>query len=62
MSCDTASFAVISQNNGSAEPGWKDNTVTPETEYLYRIKAINANGLRGPSNCAYASTPAAPEE
>ncbi len=37
-----------------------DNTVNPQTTYVYRVRAVNAGGPSGYTNTASATTPAAP--
>ena len=37
-------FAVLLENTGSALTTYVDTTVTPQTSYVYRVKAINAHG------------------
>ena len=53
-------FAVLLENTGSALTTYVDTTVTPQTSYVYRVKAINARGLSERSSWANALTPAAP--
>ena len=53
-------FAVLLENTGSALTTYVDTTVTPQTSYVYRVKAINAHGVSEQSSWANALTPAAP--
>ena len=53
-------FAVLLENTGSALTSYVDTTVTPQTSYVYRVKAINAHGSSERSSWANALTPAAP--
>ena len=52
-------FAVLLENTGSALTTYVDTTVTPQTSYVYRVKAINAHGVSERSSWANALTPAA---
>ena len=53
-------FAVLLENTGSALTTYVDTTVTPQTSYVYRVKAINAHGVSERSSWANALTPAVP--
>ena len=53
-------FAVLLENTGSTLTTYVDTTVTPQTSYVYRVKAINAHGSSERSSWANALTPAAP--
>ena len=53
-------FAVLLENTGSALTTYVDTTVTAQTSYVYRVKAINAHGVSEQSSWANALTPAAP--
>ena len=53
-------FAVLLENTGSALTTYVDTTVTSETSYVYRVKAINAHGVSEQSSWANALTPAVP--
>ena len=53
-------FAVLLENTGSALTTYVDTTVTPQTSYVYRVKAINEHGVSERSSWANALTPAAP--
>ena len=57
---DPGVFTTINRNTGSASTAYTDDTVEPETRYVYRVKAINAHGVSGQSNYADVDTPAAP--
>ena len=54
-------FAVLSEDTGSAAASYTDNTVEPETSYVYRVLAINPGGVSDPSRDVEVSTPAAPQ-
>ncbi len=53
-------FSVLLADSGSAAASYSDTDVVPETDYVYRVKAINADGLSTQSSFANALTPAAP--
>ena len=53
-------FAVLLENTGSTLTTYVDSTVTPQTSYVYRVKAINAHGVSERSSWANALTPAVP--
>ena len=53
-------FAVLLENTDSALTTYVDTTVTPQTSYVYRVKAINAHGSSERSSWANALTPAVP--
>ena len=53
-------FAVLLENTGSTLTTYLDTTVTPQTSYVYRVKAINEHGVSERSSWANALTPAAP--
>ena len=53
-------FQVQVDDTGSADAFYVDTDVTPETRYVYRIKAINAAGLSKRSDYFGADTPPAP--
>ena len=53
-------FAVLLENTGSALTSYVDTTVSPQTSYVYRVKAINAHGVSERSSWANALTPAVP--
>ena len=54
-------FKTVEDNTGSAATTYTDDTVEPDKQYVYRIKAINAAGLSEISSWVRAYTPAAPE-
>ena len=58
---DAGEFVTIKENTGSATPSYTDDTVEPETRYVYRVKAVNAHGATHWSDYRRADTPAAPE-
>ncbi len=53
-------FITINENTGSAQTSYRDATVSAETRYVYRIKAVNAHGASPQSGYTDADTPAAP--
>ena len=57
-------FAVLIQDTGSAATTYTDNTVEPETSYVYRVLAINPDGVSEPSHDVEVRTtaPVAPQE
>ena len=57
---DTGEFVTIKENTGSAATSYTDDTVEPETRYVYRMKAVNQHGASTWSNFVQADTPAAP--
>ena len=59
---DDAELQVIEENTGNAANSYTDDTVEPETRYVYRVQAINEAGLSEQSRAANAQTSAAPEE
>ena len=58
---DTGEFVTIQENTGSAAASYTDDTVEPETRYVYRVKAVNQHGASTWSNFVRADTPAAPD-
>ena len=57
----TGTFVTIAGDTGSADTTYTDDTVEPDKEYVYRIKAINEHGeVSEISNWVRADTPAAP--
>ena len=52
-------FVVIAES-ASTSATYTDNTVEPETRYVYRVKAVNDRGVSERSSYANAETPAAP--
>ena len=55
---DPGVFGVIEDDTGSSDTSYEDTDVTPETSYVYRVKARNAHGLSGRSSYVNATTPA----
>ena len=55
-------FVTIASNTGSTAARYRDDTVEPETRYVYRVKAVNAHGASKWSSFASANTPAAPPQ
>ena len=53
-------FDVLVANTGTAATTYTDNTVSAETRYTYRIKAINGAGTSERSRWFHIDTPAAP--
>ena len=53
-------FDVLVASTGSAATSYTDNTVSAETRYTYRIKAINGAGTSERSRWRHIDTPAAP--
>ena len=53
-------FDELVANTGSAATTYTDNTVSAETRYTYRIKAINGAGTSERSRWSHIDTPAAP--
>ena len=51
---------AIEDDTGTADTEYTDQSVTPETRYVYRVKAKNPAGLSERSSYANAETPAAP--
>ncbi len=47
-------------NSGSNATSYRDDGVSPEQSYVYRVKAVNGHGTSGQSNYVRADTPAAP--
>ena len=58
---DTGEFVTIEDNTGSAAASYTDDTVEPETRYVYRVKAVNQHGASTWSDFVRADTPAAPD-
>ena len=54
-------FVTIAADTGTADTGYTDETVEPETEYIYNIKAINARGESEKSEPLRVKTPEAPD-
>ena len=55
-----STFETVESDTGSAGTTYTDDTVEAEKQYVYRIKAINADGLSEISSWVRAHTPAAP--
>ena len=53
-------FITLAESTGSADTTYTDETVEPETKYVYRVKALNAQGASSWSSFSSARTPAAP--
>ena len=53
-------FAVLTQDTGSADTSYTDDTVEPERSYVYRVLAVSPHGVSAPSSDRRVSTPAAP--
>ena len=57
----TGTFVTIAGDTGSADTTYTDDTVEPDKEYVYRIKAINEHGeVSERSDWVRGFTPAAP--
>ena len=54
-------FVTIAADTGTADPSYTDETVEPENEYLYHVKAINTQGESKQSEWLRVHTPAAPD-
>ena len=55
-------FVTITGDTGSADTNYTDDTVEPDKQYVYRIKAINEHGeVSELSHWVRAYTPAAPD-
>ena len=59
---DAGSLAVLTDDTGSTDASYSDDTVEAETEYFYAIRARNAQGLGPQSDTASVTTQEAPEE
>ena len=59
---DADTLTVLENDTGSASASYTDDTVEPETEYFYSIRARNAGGLGPQSDTVSVTTQAAPEE
>ena len=55
-------FVTIAGDTSSTDTTYTDDTVEPEKEYVYRIKAINEHGLSEESHWVRGFTPAAPPD
>ena len=58
---EEGTFFTVVADTGTAETTYTDDTVEPKKQYVYRVKAINGNGLSEISSWVRAYTPAAPE-
>ena len=58
---NSSGFVTIAEDTGTADPSYTDETVEPENEYLYHIKAINPGGESKKSEWLRAKTPEAPD-
>ena len=54
-------FVTIAADTGTADPSYTDETVEPENEYLYHVRAINTQGESKQSEWLRVHTPAAPD-
>ena len=54
-------FVTIAADTGTADPSYTDETVEPENEYLYHVRAINAQGESEQSEWLRVHTPEAPD-
>ena len=54
-------FTVIEDDTAMSDTSYADDSVQPETPYVYRVKARNVHGLSDWSGFVRADTPAAPE-
>ena len=57
---EEGTFETVESDTRSAGTTYTDDTVEPEKQYVYRIKAINANGVSEISSWVRGYTPAAP--
>ena len=57
----TGDFQVHVDDTGSSDTSHTDREVSPESSYVYRIRARNGTGLSGSSSYFRADTPAAPD-
>lgn len=55
-----STWSVLVQNTNSASAAYSDAGLSPNTNYAYRVSAINSVGTSQPSNTASAVTPDAP--
>ena len=55
-----AAFVAVVDDTGSAAASYTDTSVTSRTRYVYRVKAISAEGLSERSSYLNVETPAAP--
>ena len=54
-------FVTIADDTGSADTTYTDDTVEPDKQYVYRIKAINEHEVSEISSLVRAYTPTAPD-
>ena len=59
---DAATLTVLTEDTGSTDASYSDDTVSAETTYVYAIRARNAAGLGPQSDTVSVTTQAAPEE
>ena len=57
-----AGFSVIAQDTGSAATSYTDTSVSPHTRYVYRVQAVNDNGVSERSSYVNVETPEEPED
>ena len=55
---EVGTFFTVTSDTGTAATTYTDDTVEPDKRYVYRIKAINANGMSEISSWARGYTPA----
>ena len=55
-----AEFVAVSDDIGTPATAYTDDSVTPGTRYVYRVRARNPQGLSGNSSNATAETPTVP--
>ena len=58
---EEGTFLTVAPDTGSAETTYIDASIEPERRYVYRIKAINADGVSERSSWVRAYTPAVPD-
>ena len=58
---NSTGFVTIAADTGTADTGYTDETVEPESEYLYHVKAINTQGESKQSDWLRVHTPQAPD-
>ena len=58
---NSSGIVTIAADTGTADPSYTDETVQPRSEYLYNIKAINAQGESKKSEPLRVKTPQAPD-
>ena len=57
---ETGDFTVLEENTGSASTAYTDSTVDPDTEYQYRVIAVNGDGSSPESESLSVQTLAEP--